>query len=211
MISQLSAKYQIGAIHTADTMSIVQTQFGDTPNRCSRRFQVVSWPNLTVLHTQTGYTLKPCTRRFQVVSWPNLTVLHTQTGYKRKPWHRDYLNVFKHGSVLHSQSITHKLRDVVYSSHCSSTLSLRFVISRVFSFFNVLGFGLATQDLAHSLNNTLHVYPFPFQFPFLFTFPFPFPFPLPLPSPPPPLPLPSPSPPPPPPLPFPFPPNNDNV
>ena len=48
--------------------SIVQTQFGDTLNRCSRRFQVVSLPNLTLSHTQTGYTLKPCTRRFQVVS-----------------------------------------------------------------------------------------------------------------------------------------------
>ena len=65
----------------------MQTQFGDTLNRCSRRFQVVSWPNLTLSHTQTGYTLKPCTRRFQVVSWPNLTVLHTQTGYMLKPWH----------------------------------------------------------------------------------------------------------------------------
>ena len=124
MISQLSAKYQIGAIHTSflsvkvhtswvsqaprvlsytqrilcDGLSpnpsekvhrlyppsIVQTQFGDTLNRCSRRFQVVSWPNLTLSHTQTGYTRKPCTRRFQVVSWPNLTVLHTQTGYTRK-------------------------------------------------------------------------------------------------------------------------------
>ena len=113
MISQLSAKYQIGAIHTADTMwwfvtesiresssfipaqlSIVQTQFGDTLNRCSRRFQVVSWPNLTLSHTQTGYTLKPCTRRFQVVSWPNLTLSHTQTGYTLKPWHRYYRSRF---------------------------------------------------------------------------------------------------------------------
>ena len=31
-------------------------------HRCSRRFQVVSWPNLTLLHTQTGYTLKPPNR-----------------------------------------------------------------------------------------------------------------------------------------------------
>ena len=104
MISQLSAKYQIGAIHTADTMSIVQTQFGDTLNRCSRRFQVVSWPNLTVLHTQTGYTLKPCTRRFQVVSWPNLTVLHTQTGYKRKPWHR-YIKYNNNDTIMLRKSI----------------------------------------------------------------------------------------------------------
>ena len=60
-------------VHRLYPPSIVQTQFGDTLNRCSRRFQVVSWPNLTLSHTQTGYTLEPCTRRFQVVSWPNLT------------------------------------------------------------------------------------------------------------------------------------------
>ena len=64
MISQLSAKYQIGAIHTADTRPTwwfvtesekvhrlnppsVQSQFGYKLNRCSRRFQIVSWPNLT--------------------------------------------------------------------------------------------------------------------------------------------------------------------
>ena len=108
MISQLSAKYQIGAIHTAilcDGLSpnpsekvhrlyppsIVQTQSGDTLNRCSRRFQVVSWP------TWPYHTLKPDTHSNRVpdgfrlcldLTWPNLTVLHTQTGYTLKPWHR---------------------------------------------------------------------------------------------------------------------------
>ena len=47
MISQLSAKYQIGAIHTADTMSIVQTQFGDTFNRCFRLCLGLTWPYYT--------------------------------------------------------------------------------------------------------------------------------------------------------------------
>ena len=145
MISQLSAKYQIGAIHTSflsvkvhpswvsqaprvlsytqrilcDGLSpnpsekvhrlfppsIVQTQFGDTLNRCSRRFQIVSWPNLTLSHTQTGYTLKPCTRRFQVVSWPNLTLSHTQTGYTLKPCTRRFQVVsWPNLTVLHTQT-----------------------------------------------------------------------------------------------------------
>ena len=86
MIIQLSAKYQIGAIHTADTTwrlgtesekvhrlyspSIVQTQFGDKPNRCSRRLQVVSWPNLTLFQTQTIGKLKPWHRE-HVVTFNN--------------------------------------------------------------------------------------------------------------------------------------------
>ena len=89
MISQLSANYQIGAIHTADTTwrlstesekvhrlyppSIVQTQFGDKLNRCSRRFQVVSWPNLTLFQTQTIGKLKPWHRSTPTLSSRSLT------------------------------------------------------------------------------------------------------------------------------------------
>ena len=46
-------------VHRWHPPSIVQTQFGDKLNRCSRRFQVVSWPNLTLFQTKTIGELKP--------------------------------------------------------------------------------------------------------------------------------------------------------
>ena len=71
------AKYQIGAIHTADTTWRLSTE--------SIVYTRRAWCKLNSLVN----TLNRCSRRFQVVSWPNLTLLHTQTGYTLKPWHRD--------------------------------------------------------------------------------------------------------------------------
>ena len=77
----------------------------------------------SMMQTQFAYTLNRCSRRFQVVSWPIMTLFQTQTIGKLKPWHRDMYPVWVWNKVSEQSVKPWRMLDRLLSTSLKTAMA----------------------------------------------------------------------------------------